>query len=481
MKTYDDFRKEPPIVFISYSWTSEEHIKRVLNLAKRLISDGVDVKIDQWDLKEGQDKYKFMENMVLDSKINKVLIICDKKYAEKANKRIGGVGSETQIITPEIYNDVDQTKFIPIIFERDENGNELTPAYLKTRIYFDLSSIESYDSEYEKLLRAIYGRPENEKPPIGSPPTFIFEEKALATTKTNSRSKLFKNAVLENKPIATGIFEDYLESLHNILENDIHIIQKDNDYHIDELVLESINSFIPYRDEFIENIQFIIKYRLDDSYFQSLFNFLEKLLSMMKINEGYPTSSLRDNYKFIGWELFLYLIAILIKQRMLPQFNKFIENNYFIEYENYSQFENFLVFQQYIRSLNEYRKNRLGTRDLSIAVNELKQRCYKNISFNYIMQADFILFLKSKKLELNSRVWKPSTLIYVGYGLSSFEFFVKASRKEEFNLLLDFTGFKDKDDLLNFFQNDNTFNSEYFAWSNIDLGLLTNFTKLGTL
>jgi hypothetical protein len=481
MKTYDDFIEEPPVVFISYSWTSEDHINRVLELAKRLISDGVEVKIDKWNLKEGQDKFKFMEQMVLDTCINKVLIICDKQYADKANKRIGGVGSETQIITPEIYNDADQTKFIPIIFERDDAGSEYTPAFLKSRIYIDLSNIEKNDSEYLRLLRSIFGRPENEKPPIGSPPSFIFENKSIAITKTNSKIQLFKNAIFENKSIASGIFEDYLENLHFVLENEFLIDQDNSGSPFDELVIENINAFIPYRDEFIEIIQFLLKYKLEDYYFQSLFNFFEKLLSMMRINEGFPTSSSWDNYRFIGWELFLYLIAFFIKERKLPQFRQFTETNYFIENENYSQYENFVALRQFIRSLDEYRKNRLETRDLSISVNELKQRCYKNITFNGLMQADFILFLKSKKLNPDSRGWFPSTLIYVGYGQSNFEFFIRASQVKELNLLLDFVGFENKEELLEFFQNDRTLNSQYFTWSHLDLGLMTNSSKLGTL
>lgn len=38
-------------VFISYSWTNVTHEKWVLELAERLVSDGVDVVLDKWDLK----------------------------------------------------------------------------------------------------------------------------------------------------------------------------------------------------------------------------------------------------------------------------------------------------------------------------------------------------------------------------------------------------------------------------------------------
>ena len=64
-----------PRVFISYSWTSTEFQQRVRELAESLRQDGIDVKLDIWDLKDGQDKYAFMEQCVTDPDIDKVLII----------------------------------------------------------------------------------------------------------------------------------------------------------------------------------------------------------------------------------------------------------------------------------------------------------------------------------------------------------------------------------------------------------------------
>ena len=41
-----------PKIFISYSWSRDA---LVLDLANRLVSHGVDVVLDKWDLKEGND------------------------------------------------------------------------------------------------------------------------------------------------------------------------------------------------------------------------------------------------------------------------------------------------------------------------------------------------------------------------------------------------------------------------------------------
>mgnify|MGYP006396389791 CR=1 FL=1 len=84
---------ETPKVFISYSWHPAGNQLWVIKLAERLMSDGIEVVLDVWDLKDGHDKNVFMERMVNDSSIAKVLVICNKDYSEKANRRTGGGGS----------------------------------------------------------------------------------------------------------------------------------------------------------------------------------------------------------------------------------------------------------------------------------------------------------------------------------------------------------------------------------------------------
>ena len=68
-----------------------------------------------------RDSYSFMEKMVSETEMQKVLIISDKKYADKANGRDGGVGTETQIISAEVYKNRQQEKFVAAVVERDED------------------------------------------------------------------------------------------------------------------------------------------------------------------------------------------------------------------------------------------------------------------------------------------------------------------------------------------------------------------------
>lgn len=126
-------KEDNPKAFISYSWSSPEHEAFVMALAEKLMADGVQVILDKWELLEGHDKHVFMETMVTDPDVSKVLIISDQAYAQKADQRAGGVGTESQIISGEVYNQVNQEKFIPIVTEYADNQACL-PSFLKSRI-----------------------------------------------------------------------------------------------------------------------------------------------------------------------------------------------------------------------------------------------------------------------------------------------------------------------------------------------------------
>ena len=145
---------ENPKIFISYSWHPEKNKIWVQRLAERLMQDGVNVKLDVWDLKHGHDKYVFMEQMVKDPDIKKVLVICNEDYARKADDRTGGVGTESTIMSSDIYSLAEQTKFIPILVEK-KNGEPCLPTFLKSRMYIDMSSNDIYELGYDQLLRDI--------------------------------------------------------------------------------------------------------------------------------------------------------------------------------------------------------------------------------------------------------------------------------------------------------------------------------------
>lgn len=148
---------------------------RVQKLAERLFSDEVHCVMDIYDLKDGQDKNKFMEQMVNDLSVHKVLLIYNKEYAEKANARKGGVGIESTIVSEEIYSNAEQTKFIPIVFDYDDAGKPCVPTFVKSRLFVDFSTEEMFAEGYDQLLRDIYDKPLHKRPILGNMPGYLKE------------------------------------------------------------------------------------------------------------------------------------------------------------------------------------------------------------------------------------------------------------------------------------------------------------------
>jgi hypothetical protein len=155
-----------PKVFISYSHDSPDHKRWVAELATKLMNNGIDVILDQWELGLGDDVPKFMEKSVTEA--DRVLMICTEKYVHKANEGSGGVGYEAMIVTGELVQNWGTSKFIPVI--RQGSAKPLVPTSVSTRLYVNLSHGQNYQEHFEQLVRDLHNAPRIHKPPLGQSP-----------------------------------------------------------------------------------------------------------------------------------------------------------------------------------------------------------------------------------------------------------------------------------------------------------------------
>lgn len=153
-------------VFISYSHDSEEHKKWVRQLATRLVRNGIQVILDQWDLRAGEEIPRFVEDSILGS--DRVLLICTEQYARKANQRTGGVGLEALVINSSLMSDLGTTKFLVLVRQNSETVE--LPELLKSRLYLDFSNTENFDAEIERLIKEIHDVVHLDKPELGPNP-----------------------------------------------------------------------------------------------------------------------------------------------------------------------------------------------------------------------------------------------------------------------------------------------------------------------
>jgi hypothetical protein len=204
-----------PKTFISYSWTSPAHEQWVIDLATELVEKGVPVILDKWHLREGNDAVQFMETMVVDKEVKKVIIVSDKQYAEKADKRRGGVGTESQIMSGEIYKKADQTKFVAVVSELDENGTAYLPTFLSTRIHIDMSSDDRYATNFDNQLRWLYDKPMFVMPTLGEMPEFLKEDAlpSLTQSKAKRAVELTRNGASSGPAAVNSYFESFFVAL----------------------------------------------------------------------------------------------------------------------------------------------------------------------------------------------------------------------------------------------------------------------------
>ncbi len=156
----------PPRVFISYTHETPDHKRWVAALGTDLRKNGVDATLDQWDLALGGDATLFMEKGIREA--DRVLLICTPTYARKANEGQGGVGYERMVVTGELAQKLDTTKFVCVL--RAGSKEESVPAFAKTRIYIDFCDDAEYEVRLEDLLRDIHKAPLNPRPPVGANP-----------------------------------------------------------------------------------------------------------------------------------------------------------------------------------------------------------------------------------------------------------------------------------------------------------------------
>lgn len=140
-------------IFISYSHDSEEHCDRVLSLSNRLIEDGLDCILDQYETSPPEGWPKWMDKHLRDAEW--VLVICTETYykrviGEEKPGKGRGVKWESTLSYQHIYDDdSNKNRFIPVIF--DSKNESYIPTPFKGGTWYCVDSEEGYDALYRRL------------------------------------------------------------------------------------------------------------------------------------------------------------------------------------------------------------------------------------------------------------------------------------------------------------------------------------------
>lgn len=436
-----------PKVFISYSWTSPGHQARIRQWAEQMVNDGVDVVLDLWDLKEGDDKFAFMEKMVTDESVTHVLVFSDSDYAQKADARRAGVGTESQIISREVYSKVQQSKFIPIVCEFADSTEPFLPTFLKSRIWIDFSSPEAANDNWEKMIRLLYGKPAYEKPTLGQAPSYIM---ANATTPSNPAMAKFsalKQALALNKPGLKLYRQDFLNACIDFADA-LRIRDRPDVPVMGERVLEDCGKLKAVRDQLVNWVLLESEINPSEEFGESLTGLLEQLIELKSRpselnawNEGWF-----EAHRVFVYETFLYLIAALLKTNSFNSLRLIFTTHYLLPETEISQstrFKKFDVFYGHSDSLQILAME--GRRLYAPAAELIKRQADRtDLPLVSIIEAELLVLMMS--FITDDTRWYPQTLHYSSRS-AAFPFFLRASQHRNFQKLAQITGIPSADQL----------------------------------
>lgn len=400
---------DQPRAFLSYAWSGPAQLARVKTFADRLLGNGIDVILDIYDNRPGHDLAAFMERTVTDASVGFVLVIADRAYATKADARQGGVGTETQLISQEVYDRIDQEKVVALIFERDEHGHPYLPAYMKSRHYIDFTDADVFEASLDELVRHIYGEPKYVKPALGRRPVFDSDSSQPYTRIPRTR------AGAPTSDSVVDVVDDFIDHLHVS-----RTLAPGEGQEIDDFIVEQVEAVQPLMRELLSQLDRTMQSDMSDA---KLVDLVDDLLVRAKSQEGPPAgaSSWRDaEYEHIGFavhELAMSVMALLIKHRRYESVHRLINHTYFYEDHRGSQRAGaFDDFYSYNQVLDRYRNDRLQLRRVSVSADMHSEHAahFKVVDFSQLIAADSLLHLLTRFQfpEQERRWWFPKLSVF---------------------------------------------------------------------
>lgn len=433
--------EQTPKVFISYSWTNGDHQKWVLQLARFLNDDGIEVVLDLWDLRPGEETAAFMERMVNDDTITKVIMIIDNVYTTRANERNGGVGTESTILSHQLYSNKGSNKVVAVIAEPEAN----TPTFYTSRLYIDLSTESNFTQSYPDLVRWIYGQFEHQRPKqLGQRPSYITDEITKEVLMTNFEYRYALNAVEKGLSNSFGAINSYLNKFSAELAK-LSVNEAEND-NIKDLFLINLKQFQSHLLEYKLLLDSVCIHNLDSRAIKIYKKFLENTINYQLIDH-IPSSRFTLDlllYKIFSYQLFLSTISILFKHNELKSIKEFLDEIYIYPptyhdhlRQNFSTSFNIFSLSD-IRNLNIFYPqsyNPLASLIKKVIDNQV-------VDLNDLVSTDIMLYLKSASITLGESkkfvMWNPHLAHLLSWHVKPMPIFIKAERIQNYFELANF-------------------------------------------
>ena len=289
-----------------------------------------------------------------------------------------------------------------------------------------------------------------------------------------------------NEPVAP-LYSEYLKNLFGELERTKPDFSKFAQY--DEAIVAQIKEGLGISYRFIEAALLASKYSHIDAV-EAMYRWFGNALKLHDVPEGFSGSFSKtdfDGYKFLVYEMFVSLVAALIKYDNWEIMGQILADDLFLEKRYDSKYVPFVRICAYVASLNDFRNQRLNLRRISVMADLLKERFEKSelselLEHREFMEADYFLFVRTvsheENFEYSYNVWYPRSCVYLKGAPS---YITRSESKRYLEKILKATGFQKPEE---FVEHLTTGHSAYIksfhnSWANDPLEYF-DLSKIGT-
>lgn len=221
-------------------------------------------------------------------------------------------------------------------------------------------------------------------------------------------------------PVAP-LYLEYLDRINIDIKRNYPDFSAHDEY--DDAIVEQINASIPISYRFIEAVLLASRYK-DKETLKTIYDFFGKLLELYSTPDGF-VGSYRDcdfdGNKFLVYEMFVSLIAALIKYDNWDIIGQLLSEDLFLAKTSSGGYKSFDRISAYLPSLDQIRNRRLHLNRTSITADMIKER-YEGtqlgqlITHRNFLEADYFLFLRTlcdKDKLGSSNIWRPWSCVYL--------------------------------------------------------------------
>jgi len=353
-------------------------------------------------------------------------VMCDKAYVSKADGRSRGVGIEAQIISPDVYKEVGQTRVLPIVMERSPNGDPCLPTFLQSRLYFDFSSPESMHREWERLGRHLWDKPMRAKPSKGAEPKYLNETSGGHFVGLRSTWQALRIALHDDKPKMAVLRHDLLD----IFEAELTALMAPTSS------AESGDGLMNFWEHCLqvqnEAREILLDWGLTESRIDParavvscLIPLLERINALPRNKDDTPSphSAAVDAMAVFGYEMSLYCTACLIEVDSATALRSLLAHP-FTDRSHYRDrlHTNLSEFCHYSELMGLW-NSKQTQQWISPIAHRMFERCTNpNLNKAKLIEAEALVFMANL---LQDTRWYPYTAVYASHGIR-FPWFQKA-------------------------------------------------------